>query len=103
MKLHILHCSPCTAISVEAVMDVELGTNASLTCNTTGYQISALSYSWSRIDNVFDNPVDRFTGQDTAVLNIADVGVNDAKTYVCDVTVQRTQLTADGTLSVIGK
>ena len=98
-----LHSTHCADLSVEDVMDVELGTNVSLTCNTTVYQIFAHSYSWRRIDNVFDNPVDRFTGQNTAILNIADVGVNDANTYVCDGTFKGTRLTASGTLSVIGK
>ena len=62
-------------------MDVELGTNVSLTYNTTGYQTSALSYSWSPVDSMLDDPVDRFTRWNTAVLSITDVGVNDAKSY----------------------
>ena len=84
-------------------MGVELGTNVSLICDTTVYQTSAHSYSWGRSDNVFDNPVDRFTGQNTAVLNIADVGVNDAMTYVCNGTFKGKRLSANGTLSVVGE
>ena len=84
-------------------MDIDLSTDVSLVCNTTVYQTSAHPYSWSRIDNVFDNPVDRFTGHNTPVLNIADVGVNDVSTYVCNGTFNGTKLTASGTLSVIGE
>ena len=85
-------------------MDVELGTNVYFICNTTGYLTSALSYSWRRIDNVFDNPVGRFRGQNTAVLKIADVGVNDANTYVCNVLFLETHIgSATSFLSVIGK
>lgn len=99
----IFHCSPCPELYVDNATNVSLGTNVSLTCYITGYQISAQSYSWRRIDNVFDNPVERFTGQNTAVLTIADVGVNDAKTYVCTATIERKIFTAKGTLSVIGE
>ena len=37
------------------------------------------------------------------MLNIANVGVNDAMTYVCNGTFQRKRLSANGTLSVIGE
>lgn len=95
--------SPCAELSVEDVIGVDLGTNTSLACNTTGYYLPANSYSWNRIDNVFDNPVDRFTGHNTAVLNIANVGINDANVYVCKGTFNATILTATTTLSVIGE
>ena len=89
------------------MVNVDLGTNISFAYNAIDDSNSALSYSWSRLDNVYDNPIDRFTGQNTAMLNIADVGINDAKTYVCSVTYQRTELianhTINGTLSVIGE
>ena len=85
-------------------MDVKLGTNVSFTCHTTGYLKSALSFAWSPIDSMLDDPVDRFTGWNTAVLSITDVGVNDAKAYICNIAIEGKYLgAASGTLSVIGE
>ena len=96
---------PCTAISVEDVTDVDLGTNVSFTCNTNGDPPSPpLSFSWRAEDNVFEDPTNRFSGIDTTVLNITDVGVSDVKRHICTVEVGGRQIGSDdGALNVIGE
>ena len=81
---------------------VDLGTDVTFNCITTGEPPSGLTFEW--LSPTSDDPDTQITGLNTSNLSISDVGVGAAGTYECRVGFQGIQLTtASGTLRTIGE
>ena len=81
---------------------VDLGTDVTFNCITTGEPPSGLTFEW--LSPTSDDPNMQITGRLTSTLRISDVGVGADGMYECRVGFQGTQLTtASGSLCTIGE